>query len=471
MQINRTHLRIASLVLPFALIIPCVIGASSGLAQGQDAALHYDHGVALTKAGKFEEAIKAFKQAIKLRPDYIDAHNRLAEAYAEIDEFKKAADTLKQAIRYQPDSATAYAKLGDAYENAGETKKAIEAYTEAIRLNPKAADVHYKLGVIHAQRESEEPAVAEYKILQTLDPKLAQELYNLIYKPVVTVVADGTVRLNVMATDATGAQIEGLTSDDFQVFEGDTPETISVSSKPDAPLLLGVAIDNSGSLVPSIDLVINTTRAMVQNTLPQDEAMLIRFISSDKLETLQEFTSDKKLLNRAIETMYIEAGQSAVVDAVYVSAQRVANYRFPDTTLRRVLVLLTDGEDRASYYSVDQLVKLLRRIDVQIFAISFSRDAVSGNLNESDSSRPAQLLKLLAAQTGGQAFFPKSSNQLAKAIKQLSDMIRGGYTIQYKPRKPIEAGVYRPVTIKILRKPGREHWSFSARPGYVFSPK
>jgi Ca-activated chloride channel homolog len=439
--------------------------------QEQDASTYYKQGVALFKEGNFKEAIKALKQVIKLQPDYVDAHNLLGEMFSEIRDFDKAVDSYKQAAKYQPNSPVTHVKLGGAYYAKGDYNKAVEAYNEALRLDPKAADVHYKLGVIHAQRQKEQAAVGEYNILQSLDPKLAQELYNLIYKPLVPVVSNGAVRFSVIAMDRHGAPVNGLTTEDFQVLEGDLAQSFTISSNSAAPTVIGIAIDTSGSVRPVFNLVIASAKYIVERALAQDETFLLRFISSDKIETVQEFTSDKKTVAKAIDTLYIEGGQSAVVDAVYLCAERVAGYKFPDPSINRVLLLLSDGEDRASYYSFEQLAKLLRRINVQVFAISFSADANGRNLNQSPPKTSMEFLRKLAFETGGKAFFPKSVPELQSTIDQISLLVHGQHTIEYKPTKPVEAGLYRPLTVKIVPKPDREHWSLAVRRGYLFSAK
>jgi Ca-activated chloride channel homolog len=473
-HLMRRKLPTAAVAMLAILSLPVVTPFGRSLArqaQTQDASTFYEQGVKLIKAGELEEAIKALKQAIKLKPDYVDAYFRLGETYGQMDDFKKAADAYKQIVKYTPTSVVAYTKLGGAYYEAGERKKAIDAYTEALRLDPKAAEVHYKLGVVYVQENKEQPAVAEYNILQTLNPKLAQDLYNLIYKPMVGLVGDGTVHLNVVATDAQGAPVSGLTKDDFQVVEDGVTQPFALSVNRDSPRGIAVAIDTSGSLRAIFPLIIDSAKAIVAKTAPADETFLVRFISSNKIEKLQEFTSDKQALAKAIDGLYIEAGQSAVVDATYISAESLAGYRFPDRSVHRVLLLLTDGEDRASFYSVDQLVKLLRRIDVQIFPISLSIAEGSQKLNQDQPKQSIELLTRLASESGGKAFFPTSIPEVQTAINQVFNLMSGEYVLEYKPSKPIEAGVYRSVAVTIVPKPNRENWRLLVRRGYLFSPK
>ena len=440
--------------------------------QVQDAGTYYEQGVTFLKTGKFEDAVKAFKEATKLKPDYSDAYLGLGDAYFEIGDLKNGVEAYKQAVRYQPDSAIAHSKLAKAYSGTGDLKKAGASYIEAIRLNPKSPELHYQLGTVYTYQKKEKEALAEYQILQTLDPSLAQDLYNFIYQPTLGFVTADTVRLNVIATDSSGKPVSGLTAEDFQVVENGLAQKISVSNNSDARALMAVAIDTSGSVRPAFSLAIASAKFIVLKSGPMDQTLLIRFISSDKIETVQEFTADKRVLIKAIDTLYIEGGQSAIVDAVYLAAQRLASYKFPDRSRRRILILLSDGEDRASYYTNETLLKLLQKTDLQIFPISLSIDERRGaKLNEREVPKSADLLRRLASATGGRAFFPKSIDELEAAINQIFDVLRGQYTIEYKPTKPIEPGVHRPVTITVRPGPGRENWTLTSRSGYVFTQK
>lgn len=470
MRLNRTGLLTLLLGVVFVLTgFPSRPGTAG--VQQDNAETYNEQGLALMDAEKFEEAVNVFKQAIKLKPDFADAYYHLGDTYFELSEVKKAVDAYKQAVRYKPEFALAYNQLGTAYRAVGDYKKAVEAYNESIRLDPKALLTHYNLGVVYAEHDKQALAGAEYKILQTLDAGLAQDLYNLIHKPTVSIVSDGSVRLNVMAVDSHGAPISGLTSEDFQVVDDGAAQTVSVALKNNPSSFYGVAIDTSGSMRPAFPLIIAASKYIVEKALPQDQTLLIRFVSSDKIETVQEFTSNKRRLMNGIDQLYIEAGQSAIVDAVYVSAQRLANYKFPDKTVRRVVFLITDGDERASYYDLQQVLALLRSINVQIFAVSISMDDRGGKLNQNQPKRSVDMLRTLASETGGAAFFPKSAAELKTTIDAMFDLVRAEYTIEYKPTKPVKAGSYRPVSVTIAPKPQRENWSVVARPGYVVSAK
>ena len=435
-------------------------------AQNEDAATFYQQGLSLVAAENFDEAIKAFSQAIKLKPEFAEAYLQLGEAYWEKGEAKKALEAYKQSLKYQPDSARAYADLGAAYPYS-DYKKAVEAYSEAIRIDPKAPTVHFKLGALHAAHEKKESAVAEYKILQTLDPGLAQDLYNVIYEPTVPVMADGVVRLHVIALDAHGAPIAGLSSSAITVAEDGIPQTISLTAAEDPTVFYGLAVDASGSLRPTFNAVIAASKQVVEKLRADDQALLVRFISSDKIETIQDFTSSKRRLKGGIDSLYIEGGQSAVLDAVYLTAKRLASYKFPNRNPRRIMVLLSDGEDRQSYYSTPQVLDLLRSMDIQIFAISFNDN---GTPNGTALAKSVALLKKLTSETGGATFFPQSMSEVAASVNAMFDLVRSEYTVEYKP-STAKANKYRSVSVTVLPNSQPAPAMVIARTGYNLAAK
>ena len=139
-------------------------------------------GVAYWKKGEFKKAIKPFKQAIRIDPDYAYAHLCIGRAYGELGRYTEAIDAAKQVIRIDPDYADAHYNLGYTYGKLGRYTEAIDAYKQAIRIDPDSAKVHYNLGITYLMFGAYGSALEQYKILKTLDKELANILLNLIYK-------------------------------------------------------------------------------------------------------------------------------------------------------------------------------------------------------------------------------------------------------------------------------------------------
>jgi len=130
--------------------------------------------------GNYMKAIEAYKQAIRIDPNYATAYSYLGNAYNNLGLYKDAIEAHKQAIRIDPNDAAAYNNLGNAYANLKRYKDAIEAYKQALRIAPDLAQTHFNLGIVYLQRKDIHSALNEYKILQNLDINKANELSYLI---------------------------------------------------------------------------------------------------------------------------------------------------------------------------------------------------------------------------------------------------------------------------------------------------
>ncbi|MGB7921710.1 MAG: VWA domain-containing protein, partial [Pyrinomonadaceae bacterium] len=254
------------------------------------------------------------------------------------------------------------------------------------------------------------------------------------------------VNLNVRVIDRNNRAIGDVRQDDFRVFEDGVQQKIEFISKEEIPISYGLAVDNSGSMRSQLDQVIEAAKIIVNTNKPGDETFLVRFIDSQKIETVQDFTSNTNLLKDSLDTLYIEGGQTAVVDAVLLSAQHVARYKKGDATdrRRRVMIVVTDGEDRDSYYRQEELFDLLREEDVQIFLIGFVNelDKEDGYISKSPRGKAVKLIDRLAKESGGRAFYPKALSELPGIAEEISRDMRTQYVISYYPTNRARDGAY-----------------------------
>ena len=135
------------------------------------------------------------------------------------------------------------------------------------------------------------------------------------------------VNLNVRVIDRNNHPIGDIRQDEVHVFENGVPQPIFSFTKEEVPISYGLAIDTSGSMRSQLNQVIEAGKTIINSNKPGDETFLVRFISSDKIEQVLDFTSKKDDLLDSLDTFYIEGGQTAVIDAVYVTAEHVAEYK------------------------------------------------------------------------------------------------------------------------------------------------
>lgn len=261
------------------------------------------------------------------------------------------------------------------------------------------------------------------------------------------------VQLHVRVIDRNNRPINNVRQEEFRVFEDGVAQPIEYFTREEVPISYGLAVDTSASLRSQIQSVIDAGKSIINSNKPGDETFLVRFISSDKIQTEQDFTSNKDLLMDALDNLYVEGGQTAVIDAVYLTAEHVAEYKKGDDSdrRRRALIVITDGEDRSSFYKQEQLFARLREEDVQIFVIGFINelDKEGGFIRKSPRDKAVNLINKLASETGGRAFFPDSIAELPQIANEIVRDMRTQYVIAYNPTNKTQDGTYRSIKVTV----------------------
>mgnify|MGYP002651275522 CR=1 FL=1 len=269
------------------------------------------------------------------------------------------------------------------------------------------------------------------------------------------------VNLNVRVIDRNNRPINGLQQNDFKVLEDNVQQPIEFFSKGEVPTNYSLVIDNSGSLRSQLEQVIEAGKILVNSNRNDDETSIIRFVSRDKISVEQPFTSNKEALNDALDNLYIEGGQTAIIDAVYLAAEGVNEYdkaaSDKDRT-RRALIIVSDGDERDSFYSEAQLFELLRETDVQIYTIGFVSELSTqgGLIKKSPQGKAKALLERLATETGGRAFFPSNTSELSKIASEISSDLRIQYSIGYVPSNDRRDGSFRNIKVVVNDGPNKQ---------------
>ncbi|HEX8161634.1 MAG TPA: VWA domain-containing protein [Pyrinomonadaceae bacterium] len=262
------------------------------------------------------------------------------------------------------------------------------------------------------------------------------------------------VNLNVRVIDRNNRPVSDVKREEFRVFEDNAPQKVEFFSREEVPISYGLVVDNSGSMKPLLEKVIEATRVLINENKPGDETFLLRFVDSDEIKLLQDFTANKDDLFDALDNMHTEGGQTAIVDAVYLAAEHTAEYKKGDALndkRRRAMILVTDGEDRSSYYKLAQLFDFLRENDVQIYVIGFTSelDAEGGFIRKSSKDKATELINKLATETGGRAFFPASLAELPTVAHEITKDMRTQYVIGYYPTNSKRDGTVRQIKVQI----------------------
>jgi Ca-activated chloride channel family protein len=279
------------------------------------------------------------------------------------------------------------------------------------------------------------------------------------------------VQLHVRVIDRNNRPINDVPQNAFHVFEDGVAQTIETFTREEVPISYGLAVDTSGSLRSQLQSVIDAGKTIINANKPGDETFLVRFISSDNIETVQDFTANKELLLEGLDNFYVEGGQTAVIDAVYLSAEHVSDYKRGDggDRRRRALIVITDGEDRNSFYKQEQLFARLREEDVQIFVIGFVNelDKEAGFIRKSPRDKAVGLINKLATETGGRAFFPESLADLPQIANEIIRDLRTQYVIAYNPTNKTQDGTFRSIRVSVDQPSGGDKRIALTRTGRV----
>ncbi len=277
--------------------------------------------------------------------------------------------------------------------------------------------------------------------------------------------AGRNVELRMIVTGSDKKSVEKIQKEDVQVIEDKVEQTVLSVERDQRPIDCVLAIDSSGSLRSQMATVMESARVIVVNRRPDDEMLVERFISSEKIESVQDFTSNGGALLAAVDKFYIERGQSAVIDALYVAASSFAKFNKTSRDRRRVVVIITDGEDRNSFYKQEALLKFLHQTDVQVFALGLvsELDKTSNMVRPDSRGKAEKLLKTVTSETGGRVFFPRNKTEVIDSLQQLISDLRGQFRLTYQSAN--EKKGFRKVEVKLVSTSGEKRTAIVPR-GY-----
>ena len=248
------------------------------------------------------------------------------------------------------------------------------------------------------------------------------------------------VMLHATVVDDKQHIVTNLDRNAFTVFEDGKPQQIISFHHVDIPVAMGIVIDNSGSMREKRNKVNQAALNLVRSSNPQDEVFVVNFNDEQYLD--QDFTNDLRKLKEALEKIDARGG-TALYDAVVASADHLKqNGRLE----KKVLFVVTDGEDNASSETLEQAVKQLQQENgPSVYAIGILGD-------EEHPKRAKKALQIIADRTGGIAFFPKTLDEVDAISRSIAADIRNQYAIGYKPTTPKGAGGFRQIRVEAKAK-------------------
>lgn len=239
---------------------------------------------------------------------------------------------------------------------------------------------------------------------------------------------DPLVKFNMMVTDRTDRVVDDVRKEALQISDDVGPQAITYFAKDERPITCGFVVDASGSVRRMLAELIDSTKAVTTGLRENDEAFVARFVGRDNFRIKHEMTGDLESINDSIDDIYVEGGQTALHDAIdqaltYLEENSGSNPR----SRHRILVLVSDGEDRASKIKDSQeILARVRKSDVQIFILGLTKFSGLQSANKATG-----FLSNLAEQTGGRALFPDFPGRMQDAAKEIARSLHMQFMVGY----------------------------------------
>ena len=298
-------------------------------------------------------------------------------------------------------------------------------------------------------------AVVALVLSSAINPRGAQQTPTFSSKSELVV-------LHVLVRDRHGAYVGGLQERAFRVYDDNQPQIIKFFELEDAPVTIGLIIDNSSSMAPMREQVIAASTAFVKSSNPKDEVFALVFDDDVRpvLDRAKPFTSDAGVLRQALTNVFAPAGRTSLYDAI----ESGLRYVVKGSHDRQALVVLSDGGDNASLHTRREMLGMVERSVATIYTI--------GLFDPEDADRDPGILERLAKISGGEAFLPASSAEMVPVCRRIAEDIRTRYTLGYLPRAGKGLDPVRHIRVRVtapdLANPQYSHLVARTRSSYRY---
>jgi VWFA-related protein len=276
------------------------------------------------------------------------------------------------------------------------------------------------------------------------------------------------VVLTATVLDKHGRMVNDLKQDDFRIFEDGTPQPLTHFSHADIPVTMGIVIDDSGSMKSKREAVNAAALIFAKTSNPQDQVFVVNFNDVYYLDTPGDFASTIEDLKSALDKIDSRGG-TALRDAVIASLDHLKL----GNRDKKVLLVITDGEDNASRYTQEELMARAQKSNALVYTIGLLGSEETDGLfkiHGGEAHRAAKALRELAEATGGESYFPKSLDEVESRCRQIARDIRNQYTLAYRPTNLTKDGKFRNVRVDAFEPHTRTKLVVRTKPGY-FAPK
>ncbi len=263
------------------------------------------------------------------------------------------------------------------------------------------------------------------------------------------------VQVPLTVTDPMNRLVTGLERENFQVFDNNIGQTIKYFSSDDAPLTIGIVFDLSGSMSSKFGRARKALTAFLRTSNPQDEFFVVGF--NDRPAVIVDYTSDVDDVEARMVMLKPE-NRTALIDAVYLGIDHLRQAKYE----RKALLIISDGGDNRSRYTENELRRVVRESDVQIYSIGIF-DTYAATTEE---QLGPVLLSEMCEMTGGRMFRVADVGDLQDIAERISAELRNEYVVGYTPSEVKHDGNWRKLKVRLLPPPGLPQLTVHFRQGY-----
>src|ERR1041385_8393763 len=259
------------------------------------------------------------------------------------------------------------------------------------------------------------------------------------------------VRLPITVTDKKGNFVPGLTQNDFQILEDKVPqkiETFSDDLSETTPLYVAVLMDTSPSTAGKLKFQQESAMNFIQTVVKPRKDRVLFGTFDDEIKLRQDFTDKLDLVDKAVYGVKKMGKQTALFDAVW----QFCDEKMRSVPGRRVLLIVTDGEDTYSRANLRDAIDIAQRTETTIFAISTKAgflSTVPGVEAGQVADKKDKDLQMLSEETGGMAFFTGDMLSLERSFTKISKELRAQYLVTYDPTNKTYDGTFRKIDVKL----------------------
>ena len=313
------------------------------------------------------------------------------------------------------------------------------------------------------QNAIQKTAVSLAFVLLFSAPSLAQEHKHEAPQDAPSIkLSTNLVSLSVTVTDQKGQAITGLKREDFKVYESGVEQALDFFSAEEMPVCWGIVLDRSGSMMAMIGDVYRAAVHVVDEGTEQDEAFVVTF--SQKVELVSDFIADKHKLGNSILGLRA-GGETALWDAINFALDHLKKAKHR----KKVLVVITDGDDNASRIKFRELIERAEEENVLIYPVGMFESSNMFGLGISGKG-PRDDLEKLAEVTGARAHFPTNVEQCREAMRAIAGEVSHQYSVGYYPNNTKNDGKWRNIQAVASQRDGKTKYVARTRNGY-YAPK